>query len=257
MKTTVSYDGKMDPAQFGQQVDTLLDDNLIVHIQGVDLPEKDLRSFYNVITDQVGNRLLLGEDGVNNKRTGNDWFEVRYDPAVKNAYRHSNEAQPLHTDGSYIAMAPDYTCMYALSQARAGGETIFIDGVALVNKLEILAPDLLAQLQHEAICFSKTFAGEKDQKTRPIISGDAKQPCLTWNYYCVDENESEAHKQLCESFHQFLQQHIVGASAVEGCCLQKGEAVIWQDEYILHGRNAFTAEDVAERFLVKTSIQKN
>ena len=109
----------MDPLAFGQQIDKLLADNLVVHVTNVALDESALREFYNVITDQVGERLLLGEDGINNERTGSDWFEVHYDPSVKHAYRHSNEAQPLHTDGAYIAIAPDYTCMYSISRARA------------------------------------------------------------------------------------------------------------------------------------------
>src|SRR3546814_11115164 len=70
------------------------------------------------------------------QRTGEIWMEVRYDPQHPDAYRHSANAQPLHTDGSYIPSFPNATLMACVANAGAGGETTFIDADDLVRSEE-------------------------------------------------------------------------------------------------------------------------
>jgi hypothetical protein len=73
-------------------------------------PIGDPRAFYEDHFGLIGTPAALAED-VNAgdreaQRTGDIWMEVRYDPSHPDAYRHSANAQPLHTDGSYIPAFP-------------------------------------------------------------------------------------------------------------------------------------------------------
>src|SRR4051794_25778695 len=73
----------------------------VLHLQGPD-PSKDLRGFYDRLVTNIGQPVPLAEDARiesrEAQRTGELWMEVRYDPSIPNAYRHSSGPQPLHTD---------------------------------------------------------------------------------------------------------------------------------------------------------------
>ena len=89
-------------------------------------------------------------------------MEIRYDPKVKDAYRYSSNAQPLHTDGSYISSFPNASFIYCQASASKGGETIFID-------LE----DVINILSSENLSFLKLFVQKpfltKDQGTKEFL----------------------------------------------------------------------------------------
>ena len=48
-------------------------------------------------------------------------MDVRYDSNIKDAYRHSSNPQPLHTDGSYNPDFPNATLMCCISNSASGG----------------------------------------------------------------------------------------------------------------------------------------
>ena len=52
---------------------------------------------------------------------GSIWFEVRNDASALNTYRHLTEAQPFHTDGSYISNFPSSTIMYRMKMKVSEG----------------------------------------------------------------------------------------------------------------------------------------
>src|SRR5688572_32814590 len=74
-----------------------------------------IRDVYDGLLASMGTAAHIAEDVAvgdrDNQRTGEIWMDVRFDPSIKDAYRHSSNAQPLHTDGSYIAEYPNATLM--------------------------------------------------------------------------------------------------------------------------------------------------
>jgi alpha-ketoglutarate-dependent taurine dioxygenase len=107
----------------------------------------DVKTYYESIFEYFGNPYPLAEDvNLGNRetqRSGQIWFEVRYDPKHPDAYRHSSNAQPLHTDGSYIPEFPSSTLLACVANAGEGGETTFIDSKELFRIMEIEKPELL------------------------------------------------------------------------------------------------------------------
>jgi alpha-ketoglutarate-dependent taurine dioxygenase len=79
------------------------------------------------MVDIVGEAAGLAENAMvgdrEHQRTSEVWFEVRYDPSVPGAYRHSSAAQPLHTDGSYIPSFPNAGMLTCVNQTSDGGNT--------------------------------------------------------------------------------------------------------------------------------------
>ena len=63
-------------------------------------------------------------------------MEVKFDPSIKNAYRHSSSSQPLHTDGSYVPEYPNSTLMCCKVNKTLGGETTFVESKKLLNLIK-------------------------------------------------------------------------------------------------------------------------
>ena len=246
----IEFEPGMKVDDFAQQVWSALQTSKIVQTIGVDT-SIGLDEFWDRVSDRIGNCMLLSEDPITGERIGNKWLEIRYDSSIQNAYRHSKNAQPLHTDGSYVGESPYISFFYCINQAAKGGATVFLDSDELIEILRQEDPTLLDDLCQTTVCFAK----DKDFKRRPIIDFDDAGSNLNFNYYCVDPNETEFAKELVERFHQFLQTKVVGEDKTYPIKLQPGEAVFFHDDRLIHGRKAFEATRDSERFFWKSALK--
>ena len=251
----IGYTTSMEPLALAQQIIDASKKHYLVHIRNVPFEGDVLHQFYDEVTQHVGQCLDLGETAAS-MSVGERWTYVCYDPNIPDAYRSSANAQPLHTDGSYQIESPDATCMYCINNASQGGETVFITGEKLIDTLKTERPELFHQLCTIPVCFSRKFINGENSKTRRIIEKDAQGGIkLTWNYYRVDPESSLVVKQMCEAFHHYLQTYIMGSDKLQSLHLKPGEAVLWLDEKVLHGRNSFVASLFGDRNLAKTCIK--
>jgi len=215
----------------------------------------DLRLFYDKLVDYLGPVVNGGEDftkgGV---LTGERWLEIRYDDDIPDlaAYRHSKNAQPLHTDESYLTNPADIMLFYCVNKAPAGGATTFIDGQVLVDYMKKNAPIMLDDLTSKSICYRKA----DEARTEKIIDiQDNGKITLNFNYYCIDPNETEENKKLNKEFFTFLQEYIAHSHLVERVYLNPGESVLWWDQYVLHGRTSYEAKKTNDRYIWKTGFK--
>lgn len=226
----------------------------VVHLAGVS-PRLDLRDFYGRMFDLVGHAEPLAEDATlgtrENQRTGEIWMEVRYDPMIPDAYRHSANPQPLHTDGSYIPGFPNAGFLACKSMPMTGGATVFVDGSDVVSALEAEAPLLLERLKVTAI----PHARSGDRRVEPFLRFRDGEPILNWNYYCVDPEHDSDMSDLKEKLFAFLKDSPIIQARLKRVKLSPGEAVLWKDDRILHGRDGFNPEVVSDRFLWKAQVQ--
>lgn len=250
LHSRIEFLAGMTPEEFAQQILSELQTTKIVQTIGVD-QSLSLNEFWDTVSESIGDCMLLSEDPVTGERLGEKWLEIRYDSSIQNAYRHSKNAQPLHTDGSYIGDSPYISFFYCINQAEIGGATVFVDSDELIALLKVDDPTLLEDLCQTTVCFSK----DKDFKRRPIIDFDDDGSNLNFNYYCVDPNETEFAKELVERFHQFLQTKVVGENKTYPIKLKPGEAVFFHDDRLIHGRNSFEATRDSERFFWKSALK--
>lgn len=242
-----------DPTEVGEQIKAALQSHKVVKVT-LGHHIADLRAFYNVITDMLGRPHNIAEDyAQGGAQTGDRWMEIRYDDDIEDmaAFRHSKNAQPLHTDESYIANPCDIMVFYCKNKAARGGETCFVDGVELIERMKVIAPELLHRLETTDVCYEK--AGNK--RIEKIIDTSLEtQPVFNFNYFCISPNESEPAKQLNKDFHEFLETHIKGSYIEHAIGLNPGESVFWWDHFVLHGRNPFEATKTNDRFIWKTGV---
>lgn len=199
----------------------------------------DYKAFYENLAKNAGNYVKLNEDYRTGEQKENqdEWLDIRFDESKKTeTFRHSDTRQPIHTDGAYNSFTWDVTFFYCLTYAPIGGATTFIDGVQVVDLMETYETSLLRELEATDVIFDK---GQFQEKTSKIIRYDEKGPLLNWNYYRISDRNSPEVRDLCERFHWFLENKIVGAGLMNGAYLKTGEAVFFHDDRVLHGRNAF------------------
>lgn len=245
----LSYSGDSSPEAFAREFAEAVKRHKVLRITGLN-GDGDQRDFYDALTEAAGECYHLAEDAKTNSRNGQKWFEIRFDPSIPNAYRHSREGQPLHTDGSYIQDSPAVTFMYCVNSAPKGGETIFLDGDDLVDLLKTHDSELLSDLESTRVRFAKVG----DERTEPIISRDEGGYLINWNYYCVAPDQGEEIESLKKRFFAFQKEVIQSSDRLIPVGLKPGEAVAFQDRRVLHGRNAFEAFEVSDRFLWKAFL---
>jgi alpha-ketoglutarate-dependent taurine dioxygenase len=224
-----------------------------VFVLRTEQPIADVKTFYNDLFPYLGEPQALAEDATISardlQRTHAIWMEVRYDPNIQNAYRHSAAAQPLHTDGSYIPHFPS-TLMCCVANTGDGGETIFIDSQDLYSCLADENENLLAQLMTEKILHERSG----DTRLEYPIRKQGNEILVNWNYYCVSPSLSARQETLVEKFQHYLLTSALIKQHIQAIKLQPGDAVVWKDDKVLHGRNAFSATQTSERFLWKCAI---
>ena len=251
---TVSVPGSATAEVIASEILEAWDRALVVHVQGLS-HRSNLFDLYDQVCTLIGTPAEIAEDATagdrEHQRTHQRWMQVRFDPSIPDAYRHSSSAQPLHTDGSYIPGFPSATMMFCVSAARRGGETVFLPGSRLVAILERRAPDLLGRLRAEPVRHRRSG----DERTETVIAtGEHGEFLVNWNYYCVDPNSGRQTIELADEFFQFLGSDPDIATSLVPVGLQPGEAVIWKDRRLIHGRQAFQANDVSERFIWKCAV---
>lgn len=263
MLTTLEFAPNEAPERIAEEVRSVWRSSKVVHITGPK-PEGDVRDFYWQFFEKVGQPLALAEDATlgdrDQQRSGSYWAEVRYDPAVPNAYRHSANAQPLHTDGSYtspesvqVQAGPNAVgtgFLACVAMPANGGATTFIDAAELIEIMQDEAPDLLARLQATTV----PHARSGDRKAAKVIEMSGSEPRVNWNYYCVDEKAGADVHSLADEFFEYLQSSARVDAGLQRVKLAPGDAVLWKDDFVLHGRDSFDPERTSARFLWKTSL---
>ncbi len=227
--------------------------NKVIVLRADDIPN-DVQNYYESIFEHLGTPYPLAEDvqlgSRETQRSGKIWFEVRYDPKHPNAYRHSSNAQPLHTDGSYITGFPSSTLLACVANAGEGGETTFIDSRDVYNILKEEKPQLLDFLIRTKIRHTRSG----DTREEEILRIEDDDIFLNYNYYCVDSKIDADHREMIDQFQSFLLESSKIKNATIGVKLNPGDGIFWKDNYCLHGRNSFVANQESERFLWKCAI---
>lgn len=209
--------------------------NKVVHV----LKQEEFTSddYFKKLAQSVGIPLLYNEDPITGKLIPNHWSVIKFDPNnEKNAYKHSNKSQPLHTDYCYFPFEIYGSFLYCVNQAEFGGATTFIDIDAIVPILKAINPKLLEAVQQTKIHFGRKgnpIAYNEDY----ILTKDNEGWRISWNYYRVKDDIQ--HQTLIEDFKDFLDTYIEKSGELMELKLQPGEGVFWHDRRLLHGRNSF------------------
>lgn len=234
----------------------MIDKNKVFHLVS-DIKKDNIRNFYEKFGNNIGKYHMLAEDvklGDRSNQSANKiWMDVRYDSNIIDAYRHSSNPQPLHTDGSYNPKFPNATIMCCIKNSASGGETIFLELTKLVEILKNDESELLEFLFNEEIIHERSgFINKKK-----ILSLEDKKLKINFNYFCVSKKNSKKSLLNIRKFFDFINTSKKIKENITAVKLQEGEAVFWKDSEILHGRNSFIPKKNSDRFLWKAAIEIN
>lgn len=224
----------------------------VVRITPMSVPS-DLREYYNALVEEIGTPVPIAEDyALGGAPTGDRWSEIRYRSDVPDleAFRHSKNAQPLHTDESYVSTAAGVMLFYCEAAAPRGGETTFVSGRALVDYMTAEAPELLERIKSVNVRYQKA----DDFKDRPILEiADDGTVDLNFNYFCLGPDPDPVAEKLNQDFYDFVETQLPSELIVP-VGLQPGEGVTWRDDLVLHGRTSFDAVETGDRTIWKTGL---
>lgn len=171
------------------------------------------------------------------------FWEVVYDPDSPNAYAHSQNRQPLHTDNGWFSSPPEISFFIMEKQAPKGGESTYYSFSDVIQDLENKNRALFNKLASIEVTIQKT---ETEKNITKII--DLEKRKINWNFYRIKKEDEEI-KLLCDEFFQFLElQEIEGK--VKKFLFESGDCYILPDQKFLHGREMFSASKKGDRKLL-------
>lgn len=234
----------------------VIDDNKVFHLTS-NIKKNNIRDFYEEIGNNIGKYHMLAEDvklgDRYNQKANKIWMDVRYDSKIVDAYRHSSNPQPLHTDGSYNSNFPNATIMCCVANSVVGGETIFLRIEELIEILKNDDHELLEFLSNEEIMHERSGFINKQR----ILYIEDKKQKINFNYFCISKKNSEKSIKYIKKFFNFINTSEKIKKKIFALKLEEGEAVFWKDSEILHGRNGFKPKNNSDRFLWKAAIEIN
>ncbi len=218
---------------------TIFDQHKVVLVDFKTHDLKKIEASTLALANALGTVIQYEEDPFSGELTSNQWTEIKYDPNGPNAYKTSNTFQPLHTDYGYFYQELPVSFFYCVEQAKFGGATTFLDPHRLVEVLEMENSSLLSELQQTKIHFGRNdsaFTSRQDY----ILQNHEGVWRVNWNYYRAKDDV--VHQELVEKFKVFLDKYFEKSGELTELKLKRGEAVFFQDSYVLHGRNSFLGE---------------
>ena len=155
---------------------------------------------------------------------------------------------PMHQDLNYFESPPGIQILNSLefSDVSTGGETIFIDGYDVVERLKAEQPDHYAVLKRVQVTFEYERDGQLRRFTRPTIAeGDNNR---FMHLYYSPPWRGHMHMDLDDvevfyAAYQALVQMVEDTPAVR-VHLTPGTAVVFNNRRILHGRTAYAGSKV-------------
>jgi alpha-ketoglutarate-dependent taurine dioxygenase len=222
-----------------------------LHVTGV-TPTGDKLAFWRRIGEVLGRNADLIENSKTGELTETDgqWMDVRFEPDRADTFRHHNVGQPLHSDGAYVARAQarEIALFYMERQADDGGDSLFVDADTVAAYARAQYPGLHEQLFTVPICHGK---GAGPSRMAPILRVERGRMKINWNYYRVLDNQGERIATLREAFRALLEE-MIQERAVKSFRLDSGDAVLFRDDEVLHGRAGYAAKESGDRLLWKT-----
>lgn len=200
-----------------------------------------LDEIYLKTASQAAQLVRFNENTQTGNLLENFWTNIEFLPQNNNqSYKHSNTAQPFHTDYGYFPVELDVSFFYCTQQANYGGATLFVDGNNVIELLKTHQPLLLKYFSENKVYFGRGNEAHSNHVDVVFNVKNPNLPKLNWNFFRLKESENTAEtltnaKMLFDFFHNY----IFLAGEYLPLKLQPGEAVFFNDRTILHARHSF------------------
>ena len=155
----------------------------------------------------------------------------------------SNDDQThIHTDGTFNYDPPGIKLVQSLETNSVSCKMVFVDGLAVVDKIKNKSPQTLNLLQNEIASYQYIMQDINLIVSEPIVILD-KNRCLQRIRYNpklrVPFNETDVQKtQVLETLEKKFKEYIEEEAQKLTISLSSGEMVLWDNWRVLHGGSA-------------------
>jgi alpha-ketoglutarate-dependent taurine dioxygenase len=150
---------------------------------------------------------------------------------------------PVYTDHPYRDPVPGFQLLHCLSAPGQGGESVFVDGMAVAECLRAHDPDAFTTLSQIPILYRFEDAGVELVTERTMLEVDTQGQ---FRAFCYDDRsiaplplKEPRLKKYYAAYRQLAELLREPARSVS-CRLQPGDLVLFDNTRILHGHTAFS-----------------
>jgi hypothetical protein len=211
---------------------------------------------YNKINKYIGKYACIDLEENTYKPTDKNWTDVKYYVGSdEKQFWRSSKHQNLHTDNSfatseYFAKLTELIC---LKPSEFSGHTTIISNDKLVNLIKyndkLTNNNLFYRILNKELYFS---IDNNYQVKKHILTENNSKYIFNFNYYpAIRAINSPEDIKLIEELHNFFEEKIMySCDLMHDIKLNYGDAVIFNDELVMHGRRSF----IGTRYYKKCGI---
>jgi hypothetical protein len=212
--------------------------------------EKEIMKYYNQMNNLLGKIQLVDKSKYRDTDQDDFWVDIEYKVDSKNTEPwKSNDQLKLHTDNTLsnddnFANITELVCIKA---SKYSGETVIISNNKLIELVKFLDEINKTDLYNELL---KTNIYHKSIKKKICIKNENT---YTFNFNITQISNSQLNNEeninICKDFSNLLE-NIMKSSLLNEIRLEKGDALLFNDTIVMHGRKHV----FGERFYKKCSI---
>ncbi len=184
---------------------------------------------------------------------------VRADPKVSVSTRRAYFLGP-HTDTCWRSAVSGLVILHCLVAQEAGGETLLVDGFAAAERLRARDPEAFGLLSSTKLNFRASVAnGDEWRALGQIITCDAEGAVVGFRYCDRNLGPLDLPEEMIEPAYAALASLeivLYDPALWIRCRLAPGDAVVVDNQRVLHGRTAFDPA-AGPRHLQHCSIERD
>ena len=168
--------------------------------------------------------------------------EVSSAPALGSShYSSSSRTGGYHTDGTLLDVTPHVAMLAGLSTADEGGETVLVDGHALIDRMASTAPELLSLLESPHPFHSGD--GDLDPVVEhEIVEMSADRPRIHYLRRYIEQGYARRGCDVDEKLIAALDawdELIADPGLRTPVLIERGQILLWDNFRFVHGRTPF------------------
>jgi len=221
------------------------------------LTDLDIINYYNELNPIIGNIVPVDLEKDTYKPTVKYWSDVKYEYGSdeKQFWRSSNH-QNLHTDNSFAPKKyySNLTQLVCLKPSEYSGNTTLISNEKIIELIKFNdknnSLNMFDNILNKYIYFS---VDEHTKIKKPILHFESSKNkyIFNFNYFPAKRaKNTEDDNKVIEELNYFLEEKIMCSNMMNEIKLYRGDAIIFNDELLMHGRRSF----LGTRHYIKSGI---